>query len=221
MPVMPDPVTRTLHDRWIASLASQSRRDVARVLPAATSMDVDSFERQVMGFERRILRLCRTADGDTATLDPDAGQLVLLSSRNLPAYFVALAGLWKRGFVPLLADADLGRSEIARLVESFRPALCLVDRRVEPAGGRSDGLGGMLPGLRAWQPPKRLRPVHVPGAAVVRLTSGTTGKPRGCLVTPISCWPMPARSPPAWGSHRATRWSPPSLSATPTLSCTS
>ncbi len=184
MPVMSDPVTRALYDRWIAGLESQSRRDVARVLPAGTSIDVDSFQRQVMGFERRILRLCRADDGGTASLEPDSGQLVLLSSRNLPAHLVALAGLWKRGFVPLLADADLGRSEIAGLVASFRPALCLLDRRIEPAGGQADDLGRMLPGLRAWQPPRRLRPAIVPGGAVVRLTSGTTGKPRGCIVTP-------------------------------------
>jgi len=183
MPAMPDPAPRLLHDRWIDGLESQSRRDVARVLPGATAIDVDGFERQVMGFDRRLLRLCRVDDGDTAVLDPDAGQLVLLSARNLPSYFAALAGLWKRGFVPLLADADFGRSEIAGLVESFRPALCLVDRRVEPAGGRADDLGGTLPGLRAWQPPHRLRPATAPGAAIVRLTSGTTGKPRGCAVT--------------------------------------
>jgi acyl-CoA synthetase (AMP-forming)/AMP-acid ligase II len=183
MAAMSEPALRALHDRFMASLESQPRRDAARTVPGGAAFDVDGFERRVMGFDRRLLRLSRPGDGDAAPLQPDAAQLVLLSARNLPAWLVAAAGLWKRGFVPLLADADLGRSEIAGLVESFRPAFCLLDRRVEPAGGKVDDFGDAIPGLRAWRPPRRLRAAAVPGAAVVRLTSGTTGKPRGCVVT--------------------------------------
>ena len=175
--------TRTLHDKLMAGLAASSRRDAARFLPAGGTLDVDSFERRVLGAERRLVRAGTVSGRQVA--EPDAGQLVLLSCRNIDAYLVAIATLWKRGFVPLLADADLPREEIARLVRVFRPGFCLFDRRVGPEGGETESLGDSLAGLHAWIPPRRdgTRLDGRPGAAIVRLTSGSTGRPRGIVVT--------------------------------------
>jgi acyl-coenzyme A synthetase/AMP-(fatty) acid ligase len=182
---MSGPATRALHDRLLASLAASPKREVARFLPGGRTLDLDSFERSILGAERRLVRV-GTVSGRPAAV-PDSGQLVLLSCRNIEPYLVAIATLWKRGFVPILADADLARAEIADLVKTFRPAFCLLDRRVGPEGGDAEDLGDSLAGLHAFIPARRGAPKAAAAlhrdAAVVRLTSGSTGRPRGILVT--------------------------------------
>jgi len=175
--------TRALHDRLIASLAASPKRDVARFLPAAGALDIDSFERRILGAERKLVRV-GVASGQPAAV-PDSGQLVLLSCRNIDSALVAIATLWKRGFVPLLADADLSREEIAQIVRAFRPGYCLLDRRVDPDGWDNESTGSSLAGLRACFPSRRIAagPPPPPGTAIMRLTSGSTGRPRGVLVT--------------------------------------
>src|SRR3989442_9138388 len=106
--------------RLLANRAASPRKEVARCMPAGRPLDVDSFERRILGAERRLVRVGATSGRQAAV--PDSGQLVLLSCRNIDPYLLALVTLWKRGFVPLLADADLSRAEIAQLVRTFRPA---------------------------------------------------------------------------------------------------
>jgi acyl-CoA synthetase (AMP-forming)/AMP-acid ligase II len=168
-----------LHDRLLARLAATAKRDVLQALPGGERLGVADFERRVRDAGTAILRA-----GHGATRPgPGASELVLLSSRNLPSYLVALAALWRHGFVPLLADADLAAAEIGQLVAAFRPSLALLDRPADPPGGAVTDPGAPLAGLHLWIP-ARPAPVHrEPGAAIVRLTSGTTGRPRGLRVT--------------------------------------
>jgi long-chain acyl-CoA synthetase len=178
---------RLLHDRLLESLSASPARPVLRSLPGDRIVDLDSFERRTLDFERRLIRI-GGRPGARPSLEAESGQIVLLSARNLDAFLVAVATLWKRGFVPLLADADLSRPEIADLLATFRPAACLLDRRVQPPGGISEDLGEALAGLHVWVPPRRgarERPAATapPQAAIVRLTSGTTGRPRGLVLT--------------------------------------
>jgi len=186
------PATRALHDRLMASLAASPKREVTRCLPGPRALDLDTFERRILGAERRLVRV-GTASGRPVAA-PDSGQLVLLSSRNIESYLTAVATLWKRGFVPILADADLGRGEIAELVRTLRPAFCVLDRRADPGPGDSEDLGDSLAGLHAFIPARRGATKASAGpsaggaapesdAAAIRLTSGSTGRPRGILVS--------------------------------------
>src|SRR2546425_4233686 len=175
--------TRALHDRLLATLAASPKRDVAHFLPAARPFDVDSFERRILGAERRLVRV-GVASGQSAAI-PDSGQLVLLSCRNIDSCLVALATLWKRGFVPILADADLSRDELTQIVRAFRPGYCLLDRRADPEGWDTESAGDSLAGLHACFPARRAPggPPPPSGTAVLRLTSGSTRRPRGVLGT--------------------------------------
>lgn len=182
MPRMAVPRTRLLHDQLLTSLAAAPGRPVLRTMPGDRRLDLDAFLRRVAGAERRLIRMFDTRG---AAGVPEGG-IILLSARNLDSYLVAIATLWKFGLVPLLADADLSRSEIAGLVRIFRPAACLLDRAADLPGGRDEHPGEALAGLHAWVPKRpraRTRADGPAGAAIVRLTSGTTGRPRGLMVT--------------------------------------
>ncbi len=176
------PRTRLLHDRLLANLDATPARPVLRTLPGDRRLDLAGFQSRIAGAERRLLRIFE-ARGAVGLAD---GGIILLSARNLDSYLVAIATLWKLGLVPLLADADLSRTEIAGLVSTFRPAACLLDRAADPPGGRNGDLGETLAGLHAWVPPRRPArscAAAPSGAAIIRLTSGTTGHPRGLIVT--------------------------------------
>ena len=190
---MPDSATRALHDRLLATLAAVPQRPVCRSLPGGAALDVDSFERRIMGAERRLARL--GGEGGPAPFRPGAGGLVLLSSRNLDSFLVATATLWKRGSVPLLAGPGASRADLSRLVAAFRPSACLLDRRADLPGGSSEDLGEALAGMHAWvparaagrraaaAPPGGTPPDVPPDAALVRLTPGPRGAARGAVVT--------------------------------------
>ena len=196
---MSAPVGGALYEAWIGRLRAGPRRGLPGSRSDGAWTDALSFERRVAEAETRI----RAALGRAARTGPsDADRpLVLLSARNLPSYLTAVAALWKAECVPLLADADLSRSELGGLVSTFRPALAILDRQVDPDGGTAVDLDKALAGLHAWVPgaPHRGDPCGDAGpprsadgaartwrlsdAAIVRLTSGTTGRMRGLVVT--------------------------------------
>lgn len=168
------------------SIASCSSKPALRCLPGARSVEAGAFAQRAAGASR-LLRSRRALARRTDTERSGAGRLVLLSARNLDSYPLAIAALWGRGAVPLLADADLSRAEIGDLVSAFRPAYAILDRDADPGGGRIEDLGEDLAGLHAWVPGAQAAaargPDMPPDTAVVRLTSGTTGRPRGIAVT--------------------------------------
>ncbi|HKN46369.1 MAG TPA: hypothetical protein VJ144_00235, partial [Candidatus Polarisedimenticolia bacterium] len=130
---MSGPAGRVLYEAWMESLRGGPRLAVSDSLSGTTPAEALAFERRVAEAEIRI----RAALGSGArTGSNDAGRaLVLLSARNLPSYLIAVAALWKSDCVPLLADADLSRSELYGLVSAFRPALAILDREADPDGG--------------------------------------------------------------------------------------
>lgn len=84
-----------------------------------------------------------------------------------PAFFAATFAVWEKEAVFLPVDESATAAEIDAFRRTFRPAAILTFRE-----GR----------LRVER--GSTNPLRFPGAAMIRLTSGTTGAPRGALVTP-------------------------------------
>jgi len=84
-----------------------------------------------------------------------------------PEFFATTVAVWESDAIFLPVDESAPAAEIASLRRTFRPAAILAFRE-----GR----------LRVER--GSTAPLRYPGAAMIRLTSGTTGAPRGALVTP-------------------------------------
>ncbi len=105
---------------------------------------------------------------------PLEGRPVLVSAPGA-ALVAALLAVWKHGGAVVAADADLPAGELDALAAGFGPAAILTS--LEAASTRL-AVSGPRAGPR---PPSELPE----GCAVVRLTSGTTGRPRGIAVTAV------------------------------------
>lgn len=97
--------------------------------------------------------------------------VVLVVASNRPAFVAAALGVWAADAVLLAVEEGIAASERARIEAAFRPAASITT-----AGGRPRVAGRAPSGAAAG-------PLRCPGAAMIRLTSGTTGAPRGVLVT--------------------------------------
>jgi long-chain acyl-CoA synthetase len=107
-----------------------------------------------------------------------AGALVAVAAANGPGLLASLVALRRAGLAALLLDgqappAEAGR--VARAVGASALLRCLVSW---PAAG-DDWEASRLPGAGSE------KVLHLPGVAVVKLTSGSTGAPRG-IATPAA-----------------------------------
>ncbi|HVS65592.1 MAG TPA: class I adenylate-forming enzyme family protein [Thermoanaerobaculia bacterium] len=120
--------------------------------------------------------LARRLEFELAELRLAPGALVGLAAVNGPGFLAALLALRRLELVALLLDTSARHEETQRLCRRLRPAALVAVRRVWPEPGsrgfelRALGGGAEVPWTR-------------PDDAVVKLTSGSTGEPRG-IATP-------------------------------------
>ncbi len=108
--------TRALHDKLMAGLAASPRKDAARFLPAGSALDVDSFERRVLGAERRMVRAGMTPINYLAA----AAFLPAATILGFPAVLTGLNEVRQRSVLALLR-----RSLVKLAAESPAPAEAL------------------------------------------------------------------------------------------------
>lgn len=125
---------------------------------------------------RELDLLARRIEQELSALRLAPGSLVGLAAVNGPGFLSGLIALRRRGLVALLLDPGARCEETRRLCHRLRPAALLVARRVwaDPGGDVFE-----LRPLDAGPEP----PPTSPEDAVVKLTSGSTGEPRG-IATP-------------------------------------
>jgi long-chain acyl-CoA synthetase len=117
--------------------------------------------------------LARAAGPLLAGLDP--GAVVGLAAANGPGMLASLLALRRAGLSALLLDAQTPESEALRTVQALGAAALLRCRAGWP---QAPGDWTLTP-----SPGNRRALLHLPDIAVVKLTSGSTGTPRG-IATP-------------------------------------
>lgn len=119
-------------------------------------------------------RLARAAGRQLQRTALAPGALVALVAPNGPGFLAALVALRRAACAALLCDARAPEAELERVAEALGAAAELRCRRAWPGGEDDFTVTAVAGGRRAELPPE---------TAVVKLTSGSTGEPRG-IVTP-------------------------------------
>ena len=137
----------------------------------------------------------RFAEAYTASVPRPHGRKVVLSVANGGPRFEVFLGLAMAGAVPVPIDPAEPEAAAVAAAEALGATHLWRD-------GRLSALGSQRRNAAA-----RTR------AFLVKLTSGSSGSPRGLEATAARWWPTGARSAPPWESGRATQTWPRFLSA--------
>ncbi len=154
-------------DPILTAFAALARRDPLATLVAsperrATVSDVDALARAAAS---------RLADRRLAP-----GTIVGLAAANGPGFLASLLALWRQGLAALLLDVTMPETEVLRVLSALGAPLLLRCATGWPQGPSSWCLAEASDTAVASPP-------AVPDTAVVKLTSGSTGAPRGIATT--------------------------------------
>ncbi len=107
-----------------------------------------------------------------------SGDCVLLCCPNSAAFAIAVLACWKAGASCLLADGSSTAAELKVLSNLFHPSAAI---GVPPGSTTLSRVRSLV----CWNPSTITgrRPTLPPQTAVIKLTSGTLGDPRGVVVT--------------------------------------
>ncbi len=166
------------------------RRVVARQ-PDAIAVADESGRASYAELLRRVLRAARRIDasapGAVAALVPETVDGV-----------AAMLGCLVAGRITILLDPQQPRERIAAILHDARPAVVLAaDEEVDAAGAQRIALSALYDGPDdpGWEPTKTLDPDE---PAAVFYTSGSTGQPKGVVVSMWSCLYRASQSIESW-----------------------
>lgn len=111
------------------------------------------------------------------------GERVAIVMRNQPAYLEILLACWWAGLVPVPVNVNLHAKEVAVILADSDAALVFADRAIE-----TNGVPLIAPNSTGYQaalsgPQWPLEPCAADDLAWLFYTSGTTGKPKGAMIT--------------------------------------
>lgn len=140
------------------------------------------------------LRLSRQAARVLAQHGVGAGDRVALICRNTPGFLLAAYGAWQLGAVVVPVNHKLQAPEVDYILQHARVRLCIVDGTLAPLVAQlhtpvtalwtdtpAEGLASFDALIEAAPPLPDGPPPGADSPAQLLYTSGTTGKPKGCL----------------------------------------
>ncbi|BCG04763.1 AMP-dependent synthetase (plasmid) [Paraburkholderia sp. PGU19] len=129
------------------------------------------------------LRSARCARGLRAQLGLNAGDRVALVMKNSPQYVELLYGIWHAGLCAVPINAKLHPCEIDHIVQDSRAQVCFVSGTEDAPDTRTIAIESTE--YRALFESPGMPVAEVDGDAIAWLfyTSGTTGKPKGAMLS--------------------------------------
>jgi len=132
---------------------------------------VSPERRATAGDVAALARAAGSVVGLAAGCPPPPGSAVGLAAGNGPGFLASLLALLRAGFAAILMDSLTPEAENLRILQALGAPALLRCRTGWPSS----------PEDWSWTetPPGGVLPLLLPGTAVVKLTSGSTGTPRG------------------------------------------
>jgi long-chain acyl-CoA synthetase len=132
-------------------------------------------------------RAARLAGALSGKLGLAPGERVAILAENRPEYVEALVAAWWAGLAAVPVNARLHPAELAYVIENAGAALCLASPAlagtVAAGPARVVELGSRDYARLLEAEPARVREVPADAMAWLFYTSGTTGRPKGAMIT--------------------------------------
>lgn len=169
-------------------------RHWAKTRPQAPAVAVG--DRVILDYKTLAMRVSRLAAGLQAS-GLKNGDRVALVLPNCVSYFEIILGCWHAGLVAVPVNAKLHASEFEYILESSGAALCFYSESLRSSLPASLGTGKKAavcvdsPDYSHWfrEPTDPVKSL-ADGVAWLFYTSGTTGKPKGAMITHANLWSM-------------------------------
>src|SRR5437763_4970472 len=155
----------------------------ARLQPDAPAIALG--KRAVCSYGELAARVAQLAAGFVNRLKLQPGDRVALGMENCPEYHEVLFACWHAGLVAVPMNAKLHPKEFAYILENSGAKACFVTPELEAALPQATPVRE-ISGLRAA--PLAPAPAQPDDAAWLFYTSGTTGVPKGAVLTHRNLW---------------------------------